>query len=403
MSFDLHFPAGTKLNESDIVEFQSMIQQTVTETMNTQTRIFSKMPQIIKDTSSRIQEILDNYNTSNLTNDVANIMEKINIEYIEDVKNKMIDYLETKFMHHFTVNNYSPMKCGKYSLAYLYILDRLYFKGQIRTYDQGKYNRHVGNFYRITNDVKTIEYYLKAIEKKNNKAINSLAYYYSNNGDECAAIKYYNMGVENGLTSSMNNLALIYKENCDFEQMHKMFLMAISHNDATAMCNYGEYFNSICDIENMLKYYNMASNMTDDPKNDSGRIRSLMQIGLYYVMINDEIKAEEIFERIPQSYLDKYENKFSEIPDDESFSWPEQNIVKCSTTTQIISSLIPIAINDIYIMIAKGLKITKKEVIDNFSSFTEDEIRERFEQLKMLGIIDMTHMSTQLTIETTSH
>jgi TPR repeat protein len=105
------------------------------------------------------------------------------------------------------------------------------------------------------------KYYMMAIEKGNDSAMNNLAFLYEDvEKDYENAKKYYLMAIEKGNAMTMNNLAVLYEENeKDFENAKKYYLMAIEKGNAIAMNNLGLYYRQVeKDYENAKKYFIMA-------------------------------------------------------------------------------------------------------------------------------------------------
>ena len=132
------------------------------------------------------------------------------------------------------------------------------------------------------------KYYLMAIEKGNSDAMNNLGLYYEDikkNYDQTK--KYYLMSIEKGNDCAMNNLGLYYMEiEKDYKQMKKYYLMAIERENSDAMNNLGFYYKKIeKDYDQMKKYYLMAIG-----KGHSG---AMLNLAYYYKMIKKDYDQME--------------------------------------------------------------------------------------------------------------
>jgi TPR repeat protein/nucleoside-triphosphatase THEP1/Fe2+ or Zn2+ uptake regulation protein len=115
-------------------------------------------------------------------------------------------------------------------------------------YYQGKQNR-------------AKEYFIKAVENGNARAMNNLAIlYHTEFKDIISAEKYFLMAIDKGYASAMYNLAFIYhKEFKDAYKAEKYYLMAIKKDDADAMYNLALlYEKELKDMKKAEKYYLMA-------------------------------------------------------------------------------------------------------------------------------------------------
>lgn len=98
---------------------------------------------------------------------------------------------------------------------------------------------HLARHYCIIHNYDLMKkYYLMAIEKGNQCAMNNLSVYYflvEKNND--LAKKYLLMAIETGVINAMINLALIYKTENNYDMAIKYYIMALENGDNESFYN----------------------------------------------------------------------------------------------------------------------------------------------------------------------
>uniref|UniRef100_A0A6C0H5D4 UDP-N-acetylglucosamine--peptide N-acetylglucosaminyltransferase SPINDLY n=1 Tax=viral metagenome TaxID=1070528 RepID=A0A6C0H5D4_9ZZZZ len=151
-------------------------------------------------------------------------------------------------------------------------------------------------FYVKTDNTNAKKYYLMAIEKGNDDALNNLGIIYINEKDYENAKKYYLMAIEKGYVNAIYNLGNLY---CivekDYENAKKYYLMAIEKGNDSAMNNLGTlYCNVEKDYENAKKYYLMAIEKGSDTAINN--IKYIMNDLELYICLNEIINKNELIE-----------------------------------------------------------------------------------------------------------
>jgi TPR repeat protein len=135
-----------------------------------------------------------------------------------------------------------------------------YYYGVIYFY-YGVYYRYIKKDYE-----QAVSYYLLAIEKENDCAMNNLALYYERKVNNIElAIKYYLMAIERGNSTAMNNLAIYYcdnRNNKNNEELAvKYFLMAIENGYKNSTDDLLSYCEDEKNCESVIKYYLSTTNV----------------------------------------------------------------------------------------------------------------------------------------------
>uniref|UniRef100_A0A6C0H5E6 RING-type domain-containing protein n=1 Tax=viral metagenome TaxID=1070528 RepID=A0A6C0H5E6_9ZZZZ len=161
------------------------------------------------------------------------------------------------------------------------------------------------------------KYYLIAIEKGNERAMNNLGYLYYDLKDYENAKKYWLMGMEKGDVIAINNLGVFCRIQNDNENAKKYYLMASEKGNDYGMYNLGKFLYEIeMDNENAKKYLLMAiekgnncamnyiGSIYYDEKNymnaekyylmamEKGSIIAMTNLGILYEMKNDKNNAK---------------------------------------------------------------------------------------------------------------
>jgi len=162
---------------------------------------------------------------------------------------------------------------------------------------------YYGIYYKTKKDYKQMKkYYLMAIEKGNDIAMNDLGFHYCTVKKDYEQMKkYLLMAIEKGDGDAMYNLGIYYRYvEKDYEQMKKYYLMATEKGDGDAMCNLGIYYRYVeKDYVQMKKYYLMAiekchHDAMDELEQfykDNNDTLGLLQL---YIKINDKTKISDI-------------------------------------------------------------------------------------------------------------
>ncbi|MDR2773397.1 MAG: tetratricopeptide repeat protein, partial [Tannerella sp.] len=79
------------------------------------------------------------------------------------------------------------------------------------------------------------KYYLRAIEKGNNKALFNLALLYDNQGNTESAEKYYLLAIEKGVNEALFNLALLYYSQNVNKEKAKQYITQYNGNNIHAI------------------------------------------------------------------------------------------------------------------------------------------------------------------------
>jgi tetratricopeptide (TPR) repeat protein/energy-coupling factor transporter ATP-binding protein EcfA2 len=102
------------------------------------------------------------------------------------------------------------------------------------------------------------KYFLLAIEQNSNKALNNLANLYKNQQRFTEAEKYYLLAIKQGEISVLNNLANLYKAIGKFTEAEKYYLLAIEKNDNDALYNLANLYFEQKKFVKAEKYYLLA-------------------------------------------------------------------------------------------------------------------------------------------------
>ncbi|WP_276966919.1 tetratricopeptide repeat protein [Chryseobacterium sp.] len=102
------------------------------------------------------------------------------------------------------------------------------------------------------------KYYLLAIEKGENKAINDLATLYKKQNKPELAEKYYLLAIENKEYRALNNLAILYRNQNKLELAEKYYLQAIEKGEKKALNNLAVLYKNQNKLELAEKYYLQA-------------------------------------------------------------------------------------------------------------------------------------------------
>lgn len=151
------------------------------------------------------------------------------------------------------------------------------------------------NIYReCLKDFKSAEnYYLRAIDKGEVKAMYNLAILYKKEfKDFSKAEKYLLLAYENGLIHALSNLGWLYKnEFNDFSVAEKYYKMATEKGDISAMNNLGSlYFNEIKNYSEAEKYFRLAS--------EKGDLHAICNLGkLFFKFRKNKKEALQLVEK----------------------------------------------------------------------------------------------------------
>lgn len=104
-------------------------------------------------------------------------------------------------------------------------------------------------------------YFMKAVEKNNADAMNGLGILYKRIGNEEMAEKYYLMAIEKMTHRMSCNLGLLYHDQKKYDLAEKIFLMAVERNNPDGLL----YLKGLC-YSTQLKMYHVLVNIKN--KND---------------------------------------------------------------------------------------------------------------------------------------
>ena len=102
---------------------------------------------------------------------------------------------------------------------------------------------------------KAEEYYLKAIESGNTKALNNLGNVYKEQKEYDKAEEYYLKAIESVDTGALRNLGILYKEQKEHDKAEEYYLKAIESGDTTLLNGFSwYYFEHAKEKEKSLEY-----------------------------------------------------------------------------------------------------------------------------------------------------
>jgi TPR repeat protein len=153
---------------------------------------------------------------------------------------------------------------------------------------------YYGEYYKIKKDYEQMKkYYLIAIGKGNDIAMNNLGlHYYIVKKDYEQMKKNLLMAIEKGNSNAMYNLGY-YCQNIekDYDQMKKYYLMAIEKGDCDAMLVLGYHYRNIeKDYDQMKKYYLMAI--------EKGHCNAMYHLEQFYKDSNDTLGLLQLYIKI---------------------------------------------------------------------------------------------------------
>ena len=129
--------------------------------------------------------------------------------------------------------------------------------------------------------------YLMAIDKGNGNAMYNLANLYKDQNQTKKAEEYYLMAIGKGDLRAMYNLANLYRDQKQSEKAEKYYLMAIGKGDLRAMYNLANLYRDQKQSEKAEKYYLMAIG--------KGHLSAMNNLANLYVDQNQTKKAEEYY------------------------------------------------------------------------------------------------------------
>ena len=187
----------------------------------------------------------------------------------------------------------------------------------------GEVLARLGIYYETINDIPNImKYYEMSIKKNFIGAMFLFGRYYEKIGD-IKSIQYYLMAIENKIPPAMNCMGIFCKNIKNIPEMLKYFEMAIEYNNSAAMHNLGSYYEEINNIKNMMKYYLMSINAGKHYE----KLHSIFHKGEQY--INFE-KMNEIIDIINNKQIDINKYKLSIQKIISKFSPKEQYNIRIS-------------------------------------------------------------------------
>jgi len=121
---------------------------------------------------------------------------------------------------------------------------------------------YYGVYFKIKQDYDQMKkYYLMAIEKGNEYAMNNLGFHYEHIEKDYELMKkYYLMAIEKGYKNAMYNLGFYYEEIKDYDQMKKYYLMAIEKGHCIAIFDLEKWYQKNKDTVGLLQLYIKTNN-----------------------------------------------------------------------------------------------------------------------------------------------
>jgi len=184
-------------------------------------------------------------------------------------------------------------------------------------------------------------YYLSAIDRKNTRAMNSMALYCKNilkdditsekylmmgvelgnyrsmfhmgmhcmkNNNIPMMILYYEMAIKNGCVDSISSLAEYYHNIGEFKLMEKYYLMGIEKKSTLAMKKLSQYYNNIDDEKSTLYNYMTVKQLMSDYC--SGEICYTSPIRFNGTLLAKELRGSNIVNKFKKKYDDENIGKF---------------------------------------------------------------------------------------------
>jgi tetratricopeptide (TPR) repeat protein len=139
------------------------------------------------------------------------------------------------------------------------------------------------------------KYYLLAIEKGNNKALFNLASLYKDQEKYKEAEKYYLLAIEEGDNKALNNLALLYRKQEKHKEAEKYYLLAIEKDVHEALNNLASLYADQEKYKEAEKYYLLAIK--------EGVHEALWNLtSMYYLNNQHKEKAGEYIQKINEEH-----------------------------------------------------------------------------------------------------
>ncbi|MGJ8746098.1 tetratricopeptide repeat protein, partial [Polaribacter sp.] len=131
------------------------------------------------------------------------------------------------------------------------------------------------------------EYFLKAIEKGNVKALFNLAVLYQNQQKHKQAEEYYLKAIEKGDVDALNNLAVLYKNQQKYKQAEEHYLKAIEKGHVKALFNLAGLYQNQEKYKQAEEYYLKAI--------EKGHVNALNNLAILYKDQEKYKQAEEYY------------------------------------------------------------------------------------------------------------